>query len=196
MKRFNALIGALLYTALAATANPASSQALGEAELAKLAELREGDMRKLVIHDAPIPAGEAGFADLDGAEYTLADSNGQIRLVNFWATWCAPCRHEKPSLDRLEADLSGSDFHVIAIATGRNPPDAIKRFNEEVGIEALVTYVDPGSRVASEMRVPGLPVTVLIDRNGMEIGRLVGGADWTSDSARDIIAYLVGLPKA
>ena len=101
----------------------------------------------------------------------LAESNGQVRLVNFWATWCAPCRTEKPSLDQLEAELAGPDFEVIAIATGRNPPEAIHRFNDEVGIVALTTYLDPKSELASEMQVPGLPVTVVLNREGMEIAR-------------------------
>ena len=63
--------------------------------------------------------------------------------MNFWATWCAPCRREKPTLDALQRELGGADFAVIPIATGRNGPEAIERFNAEVGITALPTFLDP-----------------------------------------------------
>jgi thiol-disulfide isomerase/thioredoxin len=194
MRRLNVLLGALLYTALAVIANPAPAQTLSPGQRTELSAMREGDMRKLVIHTEPVPLGTASFSDFDGEQHTLVDSNGKVRLVNFWATWCAPCRIEKPSLDALEAELSGPDFDVIAIATGRNSPEAIHQFNDELGIVALTTYLDPKSALASEMRIPGLPVTVLVNREGLEIGRLMGGADWRSDSARDIIGYLTGLP--
>jgi thiol-disulfide isomerase/thioredoxin len=194
MKRLNVLLSALLYTALVLSANPGFAQDLTPEQRTELAALREGDMRKLILHDEPVPVGSESFTDFDGEEHTLAEWDGRIRLVNFWATWCAPCRTEKPSLDQLEAELSGPDFDVIAIATGRNAPEAIHRFNDEVGIVALTTYMDPKSRLASEMRVPGLPVTALVNREGLEIGRLIGGADWTSESARSIIRYLTSLP--
>jgi thiol-disulfide isomerase/thioredoxin len=193
MKRLNLLVSALLYTALSLFANPAPAQQLSEEQREELSALRKGDMRKLIIHNEPVPVGQTDFTDFDGAEHTLADWNGRVRLVNFWATWCVPCRTEKPSLDQLEAELSGPDFEIIAIATGRNSPEAIHQFYDEVGIVALTTYMDPKSQLASEMRVPGLPITVLVNREGLEIGRLIGGADWTSESAREIIAYLTEL---
>jgi thiol-disulfide isomerase/thioredoxin len=189
MKRL-LLIAALFYAALAAAANPAAAEP-PEAGPAALAGLREGDMRKLVIHDAPLPVPETAFTDRDGNATTLAASNGKVRLVNFWATWCAPCRKEKPTLDALERELGGPDFGVIAIATGRNSPEAIDAFNAEAGIVALRTYLDPKGELAAAMNVPGLPVTVVLNRAGEEVGRLLGGADWTSESARAIVAELI-----
>jgi thiol-disulfide isomerase/thioredoxin len=196
MKRLSALAFALVYTAAVGFANPGIAQELTPEQRAELSAMRQGEMRKLVIHETPEPVGTATFTDYDGDEHSLADSNGKVRLVNFWATWCAPCRKEKPSLDALEAQMSGPDFDVIAIATGRNAPEAIHRFNDEVGIVALTTYLDPRSKLAAEMRVPGLPVTALLNREGQEIGRLMGGADWDSDNAKTIINYLVNLPAS
>jgi thiol-disulfide isomerase/thioredoxin len=92
MTRLPALIAALVYTGLAAFANPAHARPLTEAERAEEAALRDGDMRKLVVHETPVPAPGTVFTDAAGAEMSLADSNGRVRLVNFWATWCAPCR--------------------------------------------------------------------------------------------------------
>ncbi len=148
-------------------------------------------MRKLSLDIAGRDHRGVSFFDGGGNPISLADSNGRIRVVNFWATWCAPCREEKPSLDALQSAMGGPDFAVIAIATGRNSPEGIERFNREVGITHLARFTDPKSQAAREMGVLALPVTVLVDREGREIGRLTGGADWNSDSARAIIAALI-----
>jgi len=184
-------LAALLYTALAVIANSAAAQVLTEAQRAGISALREGDMRKLVLHAEPVPAPDAAFTDPSGREVTLADSNGRVRLVNFWATWCAPCRQEKPSLAALEEALRGEDFAVLAIATGRNSPEAIAAFKEEVGVESLATWLDPRAALASAMGIPGLPVTAVLNREGAEIGRLTGGADWNSPSSRAIMSALI-----
>jgi len=165
-----AVIFALLYATLTVFASPAAADGI--------ADLREGDMRKLVVHSAPKDVAAFTFTSPDGAEMSLADSNGKIRIVNFWATWCAPCRHEKPALDALNGALAGPDFEVVALATGRNTPANIKRFNAEVGVKTLATYLDPRSEAARKMGVLGLPVSIILDREGREIGRLTGGADW------------------
>jgi len=113
--------------------------------------------------------------------------------VNFWATWCAPCRLEKPALDALAAELAGDGVEVIAIATGRHDLEAIDRFNREVGVEHLDTYIDETNRLAQQMGVPGLPVTVVLNREGQEIGRLMGGADWNTPNALALIRQLAAL---
>lgn len=194
MKRLTAPIAALVYTGALAFANPGAAQTLDEGQRAELEALRSGEMRKLVVHAEPIPASDNAYTDAEETEFRLSDSNGAVRLVNFWATWCAPCRQEKPSLDALQAQLASEDFQVIAIATGRNSLEGIARFNEDVGITTLDTYLDPRGKLATGMNVPGLPVTVVLNREGAEIARLMGGADWDSDSARSIIGFLTGLP--
>ncbi len=194
MNRLSTLICAMLYTGLAAFANPATAQVLTADQKSEVEALREGEMRKLILHSEPETFPQETWFDKDGAEFQIADSNGSIRLVNFWATWCAPCRVEKPALDALQKNMGGPDFEVIAIATGRNDLAAIDRFNEEYGITSLATRLDPKSELARAARVLGLPVTILVNREGQEIGRLTGGADWDSDSAQAIITYLAALP--
>lgn len=184
-------LAALLYAALAGFANPA--HALGADDLAGLSDLRAGEMRKLLVADLPRPASDVAYLDPEGRETTLAASNGRIRVVNFWATWCAPCRQEMPSLDRLEAIRGGTDFAVITIATGRNSPEGIADFRETAGI-SLPTALDPKGALARDMNVPGLPVTVILDRDGTEIARLLGGAEWDGPDAAAVFDYLADLP--
>jgi thiol-disulfide isomerase/thioredoxin len=191
MKRLSVPSAALLYAALAAFANPAGAQVLDADRRAEIEALKTGEMRKLVVHAEPVAVEQVVFTDLSGTEFTLAETDGKLRLVNFWATWCAPCRTEKPSLDALQRGMGGDDFEVIAIATGRNDPAAIERFNAEVGVTALDTNLDPRSALARAMNIPGLPVTVVMNREGQEIARLMGGADWDSESARAIMALLL-----
>ena len=179
---------ALLYAALSGFANPAPATPLAPAEIEAL---KAGEMRKLVVIDPPVPASELGFTDLRGQPVSFADSAGRIRLVNFWATWCVPCRKEMPALDALARERGGPDFAVIPIATGRNSTDAIAAFTAEAGITELPTFLDPKGKLAAEMNVPGLPVTVILDRDGNEIARLLGGADWNGHDARTVIDALI-----
>jgi thiol-disulfide isomerase/thioredoxin len=176
---------ALLYTAAVLGANGAA------ADTAALEALRTGDMQKLVFHAEPVAAGTVAFTDADGAEHRLADWEGKVVLLNFWATWCAPCRKEMPMLDALQTEFGGDDFAVVTVATGRNSVAGIRRFFEEVEVANLPILLDPGQDLAREMGVFGLPITVILDRGGREIARLRGEADWQSDSAKAIVAALV-----
>lgn len=177
------LKSAALYLALALFANTAAAQ--------DIADLREGDMRKLVVHDAPKPLPAIPFETFEGAETSLAAYEGQIVVLNFWATWCAPCRHEMPTLSALQEALGGADAAVVTIATGRNPPQGMRAFFNEIGVENLPLYRDPRQALARNFGVLGLPVTLILDREGNEVARLQGDADWASDSAKAIIAALV-----
>jgi thiol-disulfide isomerase/thioredoxin len=188
-----ALRFAVLYTALALGANAAWAEG-GVADRAALEALREGDMRKLQFHDEPREVSQAAFTTPGGESHTLADWKGKIVLVNFWATWCAPCRKEMALLDALQGEFGGEAFEVVAIATGRNPLPGIQRFFDEVGVTRLPILLDPSQAVAREMAVLGLPVSVILDPEGREIARLVGEADWSGESARAIVAALIGAP--
>lgn len=158
---------------------------------APLAAQLEGDMKKLSFHDAPKPVSSAAFTTEDGGTATLAEYAGKYVLLNFWATWCAPCRKEMPMLSDLQADFGGDGFEVVTLASGRNPPPAIKKFFDEIGVDNLPQHRDPKQAVARDMGVLGLPITVLMDPDGREIARLTGDAHWNSQSARALIAGLV-----
>ena len=182
------LILALIYTALVSGANPALAD-----DGAAILGLRDGDMKKLVVHDAPKATSDASFELEDnGGPASLKDWRGKYVLLNFWATWCAPCRKEMPHLAELQREFGGERFEVLTLATGRNSPDGIRNFFAEAGIDNLPRHQDPKQALASQMGIFGLPITVLIDPEGREIARLRGDADWTSDSAKAIIKTLVG----
>ena len=184
MKR---IIAAVLYLAFGLTAIPANA-----ADLSEAVALREGDMKKLVFHDAPQSVSNAAFQLADEAgDARLSDFEGKWILLNFWATWCAPCRHEMPMLSELQAEFGGEHFEVLTIATGRNSPMGIKKFFDEVGIDNLPRHQDPRQALASQMAIFGLPITVLISPDGKEVARLRGDADWSSDSAKAIIQSLL-----
>ncbi|WP_231592728.1 TlpA family protein disulfide reductase [Pelagovum pacificum] len=150
-------------------------------------------MRKLVMHDTPQPVPlDVTFETVDGSEGTLGDYTGKVTLVNFWATWCVPCRDEMPALSQLQSDLGGDDFEVVTIASGRNPPPAMEKFFEEIGVDNLPLHRDPTQALAREMGVLGLPITVIVDREGNELGRLQGGADWASEDAKAVVEGVIG----
>jgi thiol-disulfide isomerase/thioredoxin len=170
----------VLYTGLALGANPG---------LADVAALREGDMKKLALHEVPVTLPEAVLLDATDGEHALANYKGKWVVLNFWATWCAPCRHEMPSLDRLQTAMP--EIAVVPVATGRNAVTGIERFFEEAGVKALPILRDPKSDLARAMGVLGLPVTVILNPEGQEVARLIGDAEWDSESAKAILATLV-----
>ena len=153
--------------------------------------LRVGDMRGLMFHAEPMPVTDETFTHIDGGEFTLAEFEGQVILLNFWATWCAPCREEMPSLDALNEELGGDDFQVVTLAMGRNPVPAIERFFEEEGIETLPTYLDPQQAIGRNMSVFGLPITVVLNSEGQEIARYRGDADWASEEAVELLRAVI-----
>jgi thiol-disulfide isomerase/thioredoxin len=174
----------LLYTALVLGANPAF------ADVDAANALREGSMKKLVFSEPMAVSGET-FTDPDGGEFRLTDFNGKFVLVNFWATWCAPCRKEMPMLSELQTEYGGETFEVVTIATGRNDIQGIRRFFQEVEVDDLPLYLDPRSGLARDMGVLGLPITIVLDPDGMEIARMRGDAEWNSPSAKAIIETLI-----
>jgi thiol-disulfide isomerase/thioredoxin len=183
----------VLYTALALGANTAlaADVAAETADVAALEALRDGDMKKLNFHSEPQPVSAQPFTTWEGGEGRLADYAGKYVVLNFWATWCAPCRKEMPQLSQLQADMGGEAFEVVTIATGRNPPQAMQRFFDEIGVDNLPLHMDPKQQLAREMAVMGLPITLILNPEGQEIARMRGDADWSSDSAKAIVAALV-----
>ena len=135
----------------------------------------------------PTAMPEFRFTDADGKEMTLADFKGKTVLLNLWATWCGPCREEMPGLDRLQAELGGDNFEVVALSLDRGGIEASQRFLDQIKVKSLATYVDATGKASKPLRVIGMPTTLLIDADGREVGRLIGPAEWDSTAAKKLI---------
>jgi thiol-disulfide isomerase/thioredoxin len=173
---------AALYLAMALSANNVLAQDIDA--------LRTGEMEKLVLSE-PIAVPDIAFLDAQGQDMTLTDFQGRWVLVNFWATWCAPCREEMPTLSALQASLGSDDFQVVTIATGRNDPMEMMDFMNDIGVDNLDLCTDPRQALARAMGVLGLPVTVILNPDGMEVARLMGDADWNSPDTHAVLAALM-----
>ena len=176
----------VVYALLAASAIWAD----GHGSASNLENLRSGDMRKLVVHAAPKLASGVEIVRADGRAAALEDFSGRVVVANFWATWCAPCRKEMPSLSKLQSNFGERDVIVLAVAVGRNPIPSVERFLDEIEVHNLTMLYDPRQSFSASMGVLGLPTTILLNRNGMEVARLTGDADWGSESALSIISAI------
>ena len=155
------------------------------------AKLVTGAMANFTVSKPLAPAPDVRFVDGDGKPTSLADFRGKLVLVNFWATWCAPCRREMAEFDHLQAELGGEDFVIVAISADRKGPEVIPPFYKENGIKHLGVYNDKSMKTHRAFRVPGLPTTVLIDAEGNLIGRLIGPAEWASPEALALVKHLI-----
>jgi thiol-disulfide isomerase/thioredoxin len=139
-----------------------------------------GNQLELSVFDQPHALPEVRFQDDQGRDLTLGDFRGRVVVLNVWATWCVPCRKEMPTLDRLQARLGGKDFLVVALSIDRKGVEAVRGFYQEVGVENLAIYVDPSGKGSHALAIPGVPTTLLIDREGPEVARKMGEAEWDS----------------
>ena len=140
-----------------------------------------------IVHESPRSLPEVAFRDGDEGTVSLADFRGKVVLLNIWATWCSPCRREMPTLDRLQVQLGGPAFEVVALSIDRKGASAVRSFYSEVGIRNLAVYIDSRGKSARALGMIGLPTTLLIDRDGREVGRLIGPAEWDTP---EMVAFL------
>lgn len=128
---------------------------------------------------------------------TLRQFRGRIVLLNVWATWCPTCRRELPTLDRLQKKLGGKDLEVVALSIDRDGAEAIAPFFREIGIKNLLIYFDRRGTVLGKYVIVGLPTTLVIDREGREIGRMAGPADWDTPQVAALLRRIIaGHPNA
>lgn len=146
-------------------------------------DLATGTLAAFLVRPERKALPDVAFADGAGTPVTLSDWKGRVVLINLWATWCAPCRKEMPDLARLQRELGSDQFEVVAISVDRKGAEASSAFLKETGAESLKLYVEPTTKIVSDLQSAGLPATILVDRQGREIGRLLGPANWAAPEA-------------
>ena len=136
---------------------------------------------------APFP--DAVILDPDGEELALSEFKGVPVLVNLWATWCAPCVKELPTLDRLAArHRDDGSLGVIAVSQDMGPQSSVEAFLDKLGVADLAAYQDPEMKLTSAFDAQILPTTVLFDSAGREVWRYVGDLDWSGAEATKMLA--------
>ncbi len=186
MSNFAVLVARLVVAAIV-TAFAAQSSVAGTDAAAGAAEAPPG----FAFVTPPRAVPDMAFLTADG-ETSVAAYRGKVVVLNFWATWCAPCVREMPSLDRLQAMLGGDELEVVALSEDRGGMPLVVGFYEKYGLEHLARYLDPLGRVAAALGVVGMPTTVVIDREGREIGRMVGPTEWDSPAALALVRGVLG----
>lgn len=185
-------------TAVAEEAQPV----LEQRALAEIRELASEALPKLVVHEEPRGPYKTPFKDGNGETASLTRFAGKVVVLNMWATWCPPCRAEMPTLDNLQAALEGTDAEVVALSTDRGGAPKVVDFFADTGnpdhrvIEHLDIYVDKTNKIAREMALLGLPVTLILDREGREIARLSGDAHWDTPEVVALVKRVVAMTEA
>lgn len=178
----------VLYVAVAAFV-PAIAFTIGPSAVAQEAT------KTFIMHPAPKPLAPISFADGQGQARSLNDFKGKVVVLNVWATWCVPCRTEMPTLDRLQAALGGAEFEVVPLSIDRGGLDVVRKFFTEIGISHLAKYTDSSGQVLRGVGAVGLPTTLIIDRAGNEIGRVVGPAEWDAPEVVELMKSVMARPS-
>ena len=173
-----------LYTAFNFCANIVLSE---DNSFSILEEFKVGEMKKLILHESPKEVSEEIFYTFNSDPLILKSFSGSLTLINFWATWCAPCLEEMPSLSNLQTIKGGKNFKVVTIATMRNSPKSVENFFKKTSIENLTKYQDPKGKLARSLKIAGLPLTILLSKDNKEVARFIGDADWSSPQALNMI---------
>jgi len=146
----------------------------------------------MVPTDPPTPPADAKIFDADGSAHRLTDFAGKGLIVNMWATWCVPCVAEMPALQDLARKIAAQGILVLPLSSDRGGAEVVRKFYRAHGIEALPIWLDPKGEAAQAWGARGLPTTLIIDRQGREVGRLEGAVDWAADATLLEIPRLVG----
>ena len=194
-----ALVGAGAWYGLAGGGPAVAAECrAAQGAVERLAPHARGEVAAVSATLAPKPLPALAFNGPDGKPLSLEAFKGRTVLVNLWATWCLPCREEMPALDRLQAELGGADFEVVAVNVDTRNPEKPRTWLQENGIQRLAYYADPAGKVLQVLQrsghVVGLPTTVLLDPNGCEIAVLKGPAEWSSPDALKLVRAALGRP--
>lgn len=129
---------------------------------------------------------DIGFVDINGQAHKISEYRGSVVLLNFWASWCPPCRAEMPAMERMAAELAGGDFVMIPVNV-QEPKDLVESFVKEFEI-GFPVYLDVNADAAKEVGVTGLPTSILIDRTGKAVAVVTGAIEWDSPELIELMS--------
>ena len=141
--------------------------------------------KNIVIHEKPILIADLKFKDFNLQEVDLTNKKGNIMILNFWATWCLPCKREMPSLEKLAQNYPDVKIYPINM----EKPNKLKTrdFYKSIGISSLDIYFDPELKLVKQFKMRGLPTSILIDKSGQEFGRVIGEIDFFSEDFLELL---------
>ena len=135
-------------------------------------------LNNMALSQIPKPISSLIFEDFSGNEINLKDYHGKLVIINFWATWCAPCKKEMPSLDRLYQDSSFNNLEVLAVNMEQPNQIKTKKFFKKLNIKKLEIFFDRNLNFVKEFKLRGVPTTVLINKKNEEFARIIGEVDF------------------
>ena len=138
-------------------------------------------LNNMVISEIPKPISPLIFEDFSGKKTNIKDYQGKLLIVNFWATWCAPCKKEMPSLDSLYSDKKFKNLEVIAVNVEQPNQLKTKKFFTDLNIKKLKIFFDSELNFVKEFKLRGIPTTILINKNGKEFARIIGEVDFLDE---------------
>ena len=156
----------------------------------KTKDLIKGELRKFIFSEDKKMLPKVLVLDTNESVVEFGHKE-DILVINFWATWCAPCKKEMPSLNALAKSMAYDDVRIITVASGRNSKQAIDSFFSENNLANLNKFRDPRGKMAMSYGVTALPTTVVIDPTGREIGRIIGDIDWNAAAIRTFFRKLI-----
>ena len=136
------------------------------------------DIKNLKIHKEPKKVNDIMFKNSEDITISLDNFKGKLVVINFWATWCAPCREEMPSLDILQSNKNLQDLIILPINVGKENKDKAKKFFNDLQIKNLKLYYDDSVKLANTFSLIGLPTTIFINKEGDEFARIIGSVDF------------------
>ena len=173
-------------TLLAAAGTVAAAVPLRKPRAQEAGEPLESIAELHALHE-PRKLDDLRWVAADGGAVSLSDFAGKGVVLNLWATWCVPCVREMPALDGLAQAVAASGVVVLPLSSDRGGAAAVQQFYQQRGIKRLPIMLDPRSAVAEALNVRGIPTTLLIDKQGQEVGWIEGAVDWTSADAITVV---------
>tara|TARA_B100000767_G_scaffold170601_1_gene159651 strand:+ start:1855 stop:2370 length:516 start_codon:yes stop_codon:yes gene_type:complete len=140
--------------------------------------IEKPNIKNLILIPKPIVHEKVIFKDKNQKDINLSNYKGRLLIINFWATWCAPCKEEMPSLDRLQSDKRIDNLKIFPVNIGQENLSKSEKFFKELNIQNLNIYFDPTISLAKKFKLRGVPTTILFNKDGHEFARIVGSIDF------------------